>query len=72
MAARHKEGAELFEKAGGFAPTMGIIGTVFGLVHVLEQPDTPETLGPSISGAFIATLSASARPTSSSCPSPTA
>jgi chemotaxis protein MotA len=46
----------VFEKAGGFAPTMGIIGTVLGLVHVLEQLDAPSTLGPAISGAFIATL----------------
>jgi chemotaxis protein MotA len=35
---------------------MGIIGTVFGLVHVLKNLDSPETLGPSISAAFIATL----------------
>jgi len=56
MAARHKEGAELFKTAGGFAPTMGIIGTVMGLVHVLQNLAAPETLGPSISGAFIATL----------------
>jgi chemotaxis protein MotA len=35
---------------------MGIIGTVFGLVHVLSNLDKPETLGPSISAAFIATL----------------
>jgi len=56
MAARHKEGAELFKTAGGFAPTMGIIGTVMGLVHVLHNLSHPETLGPSISGAFIATL----------------
>lgn len=46
----------VFEKAGGFAPTMGIIGTVMGLVHVLENLDAPSTLGPAISGAFIATL----------------
>ena len=56
MAARHKQGAELFKTAGGFAPTMGIIGTVMGLVHVLENLSAPETLGPAISGAFIATL----------------
>jgi chemotaxis protein MotA len=56
MAARHKEGAEVFKTAGGFAPTMGIIGTVMGLVHVLQHLSAPETLGPSISGAFIATL----------------
>ena len=56
MAMRHKEGAEVFKTAGGFAPTMGIVGTVFGLVHVLSNLDAPETLGPSISAAFIATL----------------
>src|SRR5512133_1190715 len=56
MAARHKEGAEVFKTAGGFAPTMGIIGTVMGLVHVLENLSAPDTLGPAISGAFIATL----------------
>jgi chemotaxis protein MotA len=56
MARRHSAGAQPFEKAGGFAPTMGIIGTVFGLVHVLENLDSPETLGPAISAAFIATL----------------
>jgi chemotaxis protein MotA len=56
MEARHHGHASPFEKAGAFAPTMGIIGTVMGLVHVLENLDAPETLGPSISGAFIATL----------------
>jgi chemotaxis protein MotA len=35
---------------------MGIIGTVFGLVHVLTNLSQPETLGPMISAAFIATL----------------
>lgn len=53
---RHAASRAVFEKAGGFAPTMGIIGTVMGLVHVLENLDAPETLGPAISGAFIATL----------------
>ena len=56
MRKRHQAGVQPFDKAGGFAPTMGIIGTVFGLVHVLENLDQPETLGPSISAAFIATL----------------
>ena len=49
MIARHAEGASPFEKAGGFAPTMGIIGTVMGLVHVLQNLSAPATLGPSIS-----------------------
>jgi chemotaxis protein MotA len=56
MMARHHEGATPFEKAGGYAPTMGIIGTVMGLVHVLQNLAAPSTLGPSISVAFIATL----------------
>ena len=56
MAARHHQGSKPFEKAGGFSPTMGIIGTVMGLVHVLGNLDQPATLGPAISGAFIATL----------------
>jgi chemotaxis protein MotA len=56
MMARHHEGAGPFEKAGGFAPTMGIIGTVMGLVHVLQNLSAPSTLGPAISSAFIATL----------------
>lgn len=56
MAARHAHAVKPFDKAGGFGPTMGIIGTVMGLVKVLENLDKPETLGPAISGAFIATL----------------
>ena len=56
MAARHHAMAAPFEKAGGFAPTLGIIGTVMGLVHVLQNLSAPATLGPAISGAFIATL----------------
>ncbi len=56
MAARHAVGAAPFEKAGGFAPTMGIIGTVLGLVKVLQDLSSPATLGPSISTAFLATL----------------
>ena len=56
MASRHHHGAQPFEKAGGLAPTLGIIGTVMGLVHVLQNLSQPATLGPAISGAFIATL----------------
>jgi chemotaxis protein MotA len=53
---RGKASAKLFENMGGFAPTLGIIGTVLGLVHVLENLSEPDKLGPLISGAFIATL----------------
>ena len=56
MAGRHNVMGKVFKDAGGFSPTIGIIGTVMGLIHVLENLDNPETLGPAISGAFIATL----------------
>ncbi|MEY2533783.1 MAG: chemotaxis protein MotA [bacterium] len=56
MRKRHAASTQPWDKAGGYAPTMGIIGTVFGLVHVLTNLSQPETLGPMISAAFIATL----------------
>ncbi len=56
MRKRHAASVQPWDKAGGYAPTMGIIGTVFGLVHVLTNLSQPETLGPMISAAFIATL----------------
>ena len=51
---RHKVAAKWFADAGGFAPTLGIIGTVLGLVHALEGLADPEKLGHSISAACIA------------------
>lgn len=48
--------AKIFESAGGYAPTMGIIGTVMGLIHVLGSLQDPTRLGPSIAVAFTATL----------------
>lgn len=53
---RHKVGSSIFETAGGYAPTMGIIGTVMGLVHVLGSITEPDSLGPAIAVAFMATL----------------
>lgn len=53
---RHEMGVQPFEQAGAFAPTMGIIGTVMGLVHVLGNLQSPDALGPAIATAFIATL----------------
>jgi chemotaxis protein MotA len=51
-----KQGAKFFTDMGGYAPTVGIIGTVMGLVHVLENLSKPEELGHLIAGAFVATL----------------
>ncbi len=56
MKARHKAGAKFFKDMGGFAPTIGILGTVMGLIHVLGNLSSPNSLGPAISGAFTATL----------------
>jgi chemotaxis protein MotA len=54
---RHFRGAELFEKMGGYSPTMGIIGTVMGLIATLAAAGgDPNQLIHSIAGAFIATL----------------
>lgn len=48
--------AKFFGDMGGYAPTIGIIGTVLSLVHVLENLDKPEELGHLIGAAFLATL----------------
>ncbi|MEA1960908.1 MAG: flagellar motor protein [Bacillota bacterium] len=49
-------GHQMFMAMGGLGPTMGIIGTVMGLVHVLSSLEDPDSLGGSIAVAFIATL----------------
>jgi chemotaxis protein MotA len=51
-----KVAAKFFTAMGGYAPTVGIIGTVVGLIHVLENLSDPASLGPLIAGAFVATL----------------
>jgi chemotaxis protein MotA len=51
-----RQAAKLFGDMGGYAPTIGIIGTVLGLVHVLENLSKPDQLGHLIAGAFVATL----------------
>jgi chemotaxis protein MotA len=54
--AADKHAAKFFNDMGGYAPTIGIIGTVMGLVHVLENLSQPDKLGHLIAGAFVATL----------------
>ena len=56
MRKRHGAGRAPFMQAGALAPTMGIIGTVFGLVNVMNNINQPSTLGPLIAAAFLATL----------------
>lgn len=54
--AADKQAAKFFSDAGAYAPTIGIVGTVMGLVHVLENLASPEELGHLIAAAFVATL----------------
>ncbi|MCS6776795.1 MAG: flagellar motor protein [Chloroherpetonaceae bacterium] len=56
LQARHRSGESLFTTMGGFAPTLGIIGTVMGLVHMLANLSNPDAMGPLIASAFVATL----------------
>jgi chemotaxis protein MotA len=51
-----RAGAKLFSDMGGYAPTIGIIGTVLGLVKVLGHLSAPSKLGAEIASAFVATL----------------
>ncbi len=53
---RIKIGAEMFQQLGGFAPTLGIIGTVMGLVHMLANMEDMANIGRMISVAFLATF----------------
>jgi chemotaxis protein MotA len=48
--------SRFFKGLGGYAPTIGIIGTVVSLTHVLENLSDPGSLGPMIASAFVATL----------------
>lgn len=56
MEARHKAGAKIFNLMGGLGPTMGVIGTVMGLVNMLGNVSDPSAMGPAIATAFLATL----------------
>jgi chemotaxis protein MotA len=48
--------ARFFARMGAYAPTVGIIGTVVGLVQVLQSLEDPDSLGPLVATAFVATL----------------
>lgn len=54
--ARLKNAAKLWEAAGGYAPTVGILGSVLGLLHIMNGLDDPTKLGAGIAVAFVATL----------------
>ncbi len=48
--------AKIYESLGGYAPTLGIVGAVLGLIHVMGNLSNPELLGSGIATAFVATI----------------
>lgn len=51
-----RQAAKIWEAAGGYAPTIGILGAVMGLIHVMENLSDPSKLGGGIAVAFVATI----------------
>lgn len=54
--AQQRQAAKVWEAAGGYAPTIGILGAVLGLIHVMENLSDPSKLGAGIAVAFVATV----------------
>ena len=50
------QAAKVFESMGGYSPTIGILGAVLGLIHVMNNLADPEKLGSGIATAFVATI----------------
>lgn len=50
------DAAKVWQGAGGYAPTIGILGAVMGLIHVMENLTDPSKLGAGIAVAFVATI----------------
>ena len=50
------EAARIWQAAGGYSPTIGILGAVLGLIHVMENLSDPSKLGAGIAVAFVATI----------------
>uniref|UniRef100_UPI0035AF93C9 flagellar motor protein n=1 Tax=Chitinimonas sp. TaxID=1934313 RepID=UPI0035AF93C9 len=53
---KYRAGAQIWGAAGGYAPTIGILGAVMGLIHVMENLSDPSKLGAGIAVAFVATI----------------
>ncbi|WP_456324314.1 motility protein A [Desulfonauticus submarinus] len=56
MEERHELGSEILSIMGAFAPAMGMIGTVIGLVQMLQSMNDPSSIGPSMAVALITTF----------------
>jgi chemotaxis protein MotA len=53
---RHDKGAEIFSTFGAYSPAMGMIGTLIGLVQMLQTMDDPSTIGPAMAVALLTTF----------------
>jgi chemotaxis protein MotA len=53
---RHQLGAEVFSTMGAFAPALGMIGTLIGLVQMLQSMEDPSTIGPAMAVALLTTF----------------
>lgn len=53
---RHRLGAEIFTTMGNFAPAMGMVGTLIGLIKMLVQMDDPSSIGPAMAVALVTTF----------------
>jgi chemotaxis protein MotA len=53
---RERQAARIWESAAGYAPTVGILGAVLGLIHVMENLTDPSRLGAGIAVAFVSTV----------------
>ncbi|WP_339937330.1 flagellar motor protein [Undibacterium luofuense] len=51
-----RQGARIWDAAGGYSPTVGILGAVLGLIHVMDNLAEPSKLGAGIATAFVATV----------------
>ncbi|MBC3880152.1 flagellar motor protein [Undibacterium sp. LX40W] len=51
-----RQAIKIWDAAGGYSPTIGILGAVLGLIHVMENLSDPNKLGSGIAVAFVATI----------------
>ena len=53
---RHRQGADIFQTLATFAPALGLIGTLIGLVQMLQNMDDPASIGPAMAVALLTTF----------------
>lgn len=56
MDQRHRQGAQIFETLGSSAPALGLVGTLVGLVQMLQSMDDPSSIGPAMAVALLTTF----------------